>query len=271
MPKYYILRPVKITGHGMTRIGDVIEMPDDRGSKLCTAKAGMLIDGKLDFDHEQAHQKYTTSDGTTCPGGSTIAKIGDDTGGLIHWAWQQGMDGKDYKAVRDKAAHAGLLAHHMVEAFFLKKEPTYEQFSEVDRVKANWAFRKFVEWQSEQELGWDASIIKPEMQFVSEAHRYGGTLDAPYRGADGKAVLVDWKTSKAIYNSFVFQLSGYENLWNEHNPNDKIARRAIVRIGKQAETGDFEVRWYGDAQIKNAFEIFKAKNNLWWTMKRCKL
>jgi ATP-dependent exoDNAse (exonuclease V) beta subunit len=43
------------------------------------------------------------------------------------------------------------------------------------------------------------TIIEPEVQLVSEQYLFGGTIDAPSRDRDGKIVLLDWKTSKAIY------------------------------------------------------------------------
>ena len=59
------------------------------------------------LEKTRAHQKYPLKDGTDVPGASTIAKIGEDSSGLIHWAWKLGMEGQDYRKVRDKAADIG--------------------------------------------------------------------------------------------------------------------------------------------------------------------
>jgi hypothetical protein len=53
--------------------------------------------------------------GKRVPSVTTIISRFKDSGGLIHWAWQQGMDGLDYRETRDKAALAGHLAHYLME------------------------------------------------------------------------------------------------------------------------------------------------------------
>lgn len=271
MTPAYVIQKCKLSSNGkaaeVQQVGTVVQVADE--VLLKASQAGFLrkIDGILPYDTTAAHQRYRTTDGEVVPGGSTIAKIGDDPGGLIHWAWQQGVDGKDYKKVRDEAADIGTMGHHMVEAFYAGKWPDVDKWSTHDRERATWAYVKFCEWWGTEQLKWSPEIIEPEMQFVSDAYRYGGTLDAPCRDAEGRAILVDWKTSKAVYDSHIFQLAGYENLWNEHHPKDRIVRRAIIRIGKQAETGDFEARWISDYQIGKAWECFKAKLHLWRTLR----
>lgn len=64
---------------------------------------------------------YKLKDGTRVPGASTIAKIGSDSGGLIHWAWEQGIAGLDYQASRDAAADAGTLVHAAAEEWKHKR------------------------------------------------------------------------------------------------------------------------------------------------------
>ena len=58
---------------------------------------------------------YKLKDGTRVPGASTIAKIGSDPGGLIHWSWEQGIAGIDYRDARDAAGKAGTLVHEAAE------------------------------------------------------------------------------------------------------------------------------------------------------------
>jgi len=60
-------------------------------------------------------QKYMI-DGKRVPGVTTILGKYKEAGGLIHWAWDLGMQNIDYRKVRDDAADAGTLAHAMVEA-----------------------------------------------------------------------------------------------------------------------------------------------------------
>lgn len=55
--------------------------------------------------------------------------------------------------------------------------------------------------------------IQPEFLYLeetvwSDAHRYAGSFDAIAR-VDGEIVVLDWKTSKAVYDSVALQLSAY--------------------------------------------------------------
>jgi hypothetical protein len=204
------------------------------------------------LEKTRAHQKYPLKDGTDVPGASTIAKIGEDTSGLIHWAWKLGMEGQDYRKVRDKAADIGTVAHFMIECFLHNHEPDLAEFSSADIEKANIAFGNFRKWWDEEGF----TVIEPEVQLVSEDYLFGGTIDAPSRDRDGKIVLLDWKTSKAIVGAHKVQLAGYEQLWNENRPDMKIQRRGIVRIGKESPD-DFEVAWMFSAEPY--WEVFKAR------------
>jgi hypothetical protein len=207
------------------------------------------------LEKTRAHQKYPLKDGTDVPGASTIAKIGEDTSGLIHWAWKLGMDGQDYRKVRDKAADIGTVAHFMIECFLHNHEPDLSEYSPADVENARIAFQNFRRWWDEEGL----TVIEPEVQLVSEDYLFGGTIDAPSRDRDGKIVLLDWKTSNSIVGAHKVQLAAYEQLWNENRPDMKIQRRAIVRIGKE-RAGDFEVS--DIFSIQHYWTVFQAKLNL---------
>ena len=60
---------------------------------------------------------YYLADGSHVPSVTTIIGRFKESGGLIHWAWALGKEGKDYREVRDKAADAGTMAHDAVEAW----------------------------------------------------------------------------------------------------------------------------------------------------------
>ena len=200
----------------------------------------------------RSHQKYILKDGTQVPGASTIAKIGDDGSSLIHWAWDLGNRGIDYRKARDQAADIGTIAHFLIECFLHGHEADLSDFCQADIDKANIAFGNFRTW-------WDAeglTVLEPEVQLVSEEHLFGGTIDAPSRDRDGKIVLLDWKTSKGIWPAHKVQLAGYEQLWNENRPDMKVQRRGIVRIGKESPD-DFEVSWIFSAEP--FWEVFKAR------------
>jgi hypothetical protein len=216
------------------------------------------------------HQKYFLSDGKTqVPGGSTICKIGDDAGALIHWAWNLGKEGKDYRKERDKAADIGTIAHFLIECYLNGQVADLEDYDQVDIDKALVCYNKFVDWWEEQNL----EKVATEIQLVNELHRYGGTIDLIAKKKNGDHVLIDFKTSKAISPSYWRQCAGYAALWNENqevngfNAINQITSHAIVRIGKQDE-GDFEVVW--KTGLSKEWFVFQKQVDLYWAMQAAK-
>ena len=205
------------------------------------------------------HQKYFLADGTQESGGSTICKIGEDAGGLIHWAWDLGKQGKDYRKERDNAADIGTIAHFLIECYLTNQVADLEDYSQADIDKALNCYNKFVDWWDKQDL----EVVATEVQLVNEEHRYGGTIDLIAKNGNNEHILVDFKTSKKISEPYWRQCAGYAQLWNS-NREDAIVNHAIVRIGKQEE-GDFEVVWKPD--LTSYWNTFKSQVQVWWAIK----
>ena len=209
------------------------------------------------LDRNKFHQIYSLKDGTIVPGTSTICKVGENPAFLIHWAWDCGRQGLDYKKVRDEAADIGTLAHFMLECHISGEIPCVENFAPFLLEKAQFVFEKATSFWKSQNF----KLVAKELQLVSEKYEYGGTLDVVCRDGDGKLTLIDWKTSKSIYDSYIDQLSAYENLWNENN-KEKIERRIIIRAGKKKIASDFDFHEFTSQDIKPNFEIFLHKLSL---------
>ena len=170
------------------------------------------------------HQKYFLRDGRQVIGASSIAKIGDDPGGLIHWAWKKGIAGEDYRSSRDAAADAGTVCHGLIEAYLIGDTLDLSDFAPEAIMEAETGFHAFREW-------WEAEkmvFMYSELQLVSHDHEYGGTLDIVGRDPQGRVCLLDVKHTNQIRESHLRQLAGYEYLYNENYQDDTIARRAIL-------------------------------------------
>jgi len=224
---------------------------------------------KVKLVRNAPHQKYHLSDGTQVPGGSTICKIGDDAGALIHWAWDLGKRGLDYRKERDKAADIGTLAHFLIECMLNGQVADLSDYDEAEIDKALVCYSKFLDWWDEQRL----RKVYTEIQLVHEEVRYGGTIDLIAERDNGEFVLIDFKTSKAISHSYWRQCAGYAQLFNFNNPQmvsrpyNEIKSHAIVRIGKQEE-GDFEVVWKED--LSKEWSVFQHQVDLYWAMQGAK-
>lgn len=184
-------------------------------------------------------QGYHLKDGTRVPGTTTIISKCKESGGLIHWAWNLGMQGKDYRAERDKAADAGTLAHALVEAHIGGDTAPPEATT---NPKAVAAFQAYLSWEAATKL----EIVDQEMSLVSEAYRYGGTPDA-IGYLDGKLCLLDWKTSNSVYPDYLIQLAAYKQLVEENDIATIDGGFHLLRFAK--EEGDFAHHFFPDLSL----------------------
>ena len=190
---------------------------------------------------------YYLKDGTRVPSVTTVLSRFKESGGLIHWAWTLGKEGKDYREERDKAASAGTMAHEAVEAWIKGQQPNFEGPEDVCK-KAKMSFDAFLEWADQTKL----KVTHTEMPLVSEAHKFGGTFDAIM--VNGKRAMGDFKTSNGLYPEYLCQIAAYGQLWQEAFPDQPIDGGFILlRFDKTY--GDFSHKWWGE--LDTAWTAFK--------------
>lgn len=200
---------------------------------------------------------YRLADGKRVPGVTTIVGRFKDAGGLIHWAWAQGMEGIDYRKTRDDAADAGGIAHDMIEADvhgralpeFEKADPEHVKLA----LKALDAFRT---WRSQVSL----EILETEVPLVSEALRFGGTFDALAR-VNGQVVLLDWKTSNAVYGDYIAQVAAYRQLLRERGGANVPETAQLLRFGK--EFADFHAHHYPSEALDKGWRYFELAREMY--------
>ena len=204
---------------------------------------------------------YRTLDGIKVPSVTTIISRFKDSGGLIKWAYKQGREHENlamrklpapshlYDKVQE-AALAGTIAHDFIESYVLDGAQEGERFAAIkakyaeedaDVKKRAWnAFQQFLKWISNTNI----VITHTEMGNVSETHKFGGTLDAIGLDSDGEVVLIDWKTSNAVYGDYLIQLAAYSLLLEENHPLLTPRGFHLLRVAK--ESADFAHHHYGD-------------------------
>lgn len=204
---------------------------------------------------------YRNTDGNKIPSVTTIISRFKDSGALLWWAYGQGQAAQrgEINSLydrRDEAADAGTLAHHMVEEF-LKGSPGPD-LTLVNTETASLAkqsFANFKMWWSQTKI----EIIHQETPLVSEKYQFGGTPDAVGRQGK-KLVLLDWKTSKAVYVDYLIQIAAYVEMWNENNPKEKITGGAhLCRFSK--DTGDFSHHYFKD--LRDPWKAFRLMRQLY--------
>ena len=190
-------------------------------------------------------------DGRLLPGTTTIIGKFKNSGALIHWAWKQGMDGIDYRETRDQAGEQGTSVHYLAESYI--KKWSYEEPTDEKVIKA---FNKFKEWWDN--IG-DVKIIWTEKQMVSKKYLYGGCPDLLVK-KNGKYILIDFKTGKAIYEDTVIQLGAYGQLIKETD-NIDIDKAIIVRLPK--DNSKLEIKEFSKKDLKLGFAQFKLFRKGW--------
>jgi len=186
------------------------------------------------------HTQYKLGDGTLVPSVTTVLGVLAKNA-LIHWAWQCGVNGEDYRKVRDSAGDIGTLVHYLIMCHLAGQEPDVSEYSAQAIDQAESCLIRFWDWEKQHNL--EGILI--ETPLVSEAYEYGGTLDW-YGLLDGIPTLLDFKTSKGIYTEFFYQLAGYSALlWEQGN---EVNQARILRIGKEGNDG-FEERTITDLRI----------------------
>ena len=194
----------------------------------------------------RGHTVYKLSDGSKVPGVTTVLGVLNKPA-LVVWANRLGLQGIDSSKYRDEMADIGTLAHQMIVDYFKGEETDTAEYSKSQIELAENCLLSFWEW----EKGHKIEIIMAEAQLISTEYGYGGTIDC-FCNLDGQPTLLDFKTGKAIYPEFFYQLAAYEQLLTEAGKLIEVTR--ILRIGRDADEG-FEERSVGN--LDKQFEIFK--------------
>ena len=203
---------------------------------------------------------YKTSDGKRVPGVTTIISRFKDSGGLLYWANQQGLDGRTLNEARERVATPGTMAHQMVEHHVNGWEAP--DFSDVDvesYLLAVRAYENFLAWQDQSKI----VFVHTEHPLVSETYRYGGKFDAVARQPDDTLVIFDFKTG-GLYADHLLQVAAYRMLWNENFPDRELVDGAHLLSFKR-ETADFGHHYFGGLAYEEL--AFKAMVELYPMMK----
>jgi len=174
----------------------------------------------------------------------------------MRWQAKVFRDGGDPDQLVEEAAGAGSMAHDAIEACVLGKPVVWP--SGVDPIRLDLAqqgYESFLEWWNPAQV----QILGTEFPMVSEEFGFGGTPDA-WGIIGGKLCLLDWKTSKEIYQDYVSQLAAYAQLLRECKGTE-VERIHVVRVGKQM--AEFEHKCYGPEVMDLGWECFRTRLGTW--------
>lgn len=208
---------------------------------------------------------YRTADKKRVPGTTTITGRFKESGALIHWAWDLGMNGINYRDARDHAAGAGSTAHEMIDAHICGRE--FKRGDDVDDEMlqlATAAYDNFKRWAD----GIGMVVTHTEVPLVSELHRFGGTFDALVE-VGGKPALLDFKTGKgtSCYVDTIYQLGAYKQLCVEVLGIDPVEAHVLKLSREQAAFAHYS---FGADVIDRGHEMFMTMRAMYDLDKLCK-
>jgi hypothetical protein len=232
-----------------------------------------VVIAQVGLARNEKHEYFLDGQGPI-PSVTTILKIVDKSGPLIGWAkritaeaairysaelpkWAAdfGDDGavqmltKAATVIRDKAANAGAEIHQFAEAITRGQDVTVPE--ELAPYVA--AYRKWV-------TDFQPDFLAAE-EMVYSHHGYAGTLDAIVVIA-GETWLLDYKTSKGVYEETALQLAAYAQADFIGRPGDPL-RYSIPAVDQY---GVVHIRPEGAElvpyDVTGAFEAFLAAKRL---------
>ena len=140
-----------------------------------------------------------------------------------------------YKDVNKTACTTGTDIHKLVE-----------YYAKGDEVKSDeTAFQSFLEFVEDN----DVEFIESEIFLLSERYLYAGTCDL-ICNVNGKKIIVDIKTGKALYDEYKYQLAGYRIAYNEKTGEELPI--AVLRLGKEKVDYDYKI-YKNEHNLENAF------------------
>ena len=156
-----------------------------------------------------------------------------------------------YREVSKEALDIGSAVHNHIEKY-IKYGQDVKQESIKDEVQN--AFLAFLEWEDKNIKKW----VKSEMQICHAGIGYAGTLDAVAELKTGEICVIDFKSSKGIYDEYRTQIIAYFEAYKNLGNNADCT--GILRLDK--ETGLPE--WENHSKIRGGFEKFYKKEIRFW-------
>ena len=198
-------------------------------------------------------QPYKNSEGERVPGVTTVigGNLGWNKSPLMYWAWNEGINGRNFRDTSQKAADTGTIAHAMVEGELKGKDwrdlVNLKGITDDMVGRAENAYLAWLEWARTVNF----TLLRSELSLVHDKLGYGGTIDIA--AIKNETCIIDLKTSGDVYPDHKIQLAAYGDLYNYNFPHDPIRAYYLLRLGK--EDGSFAYHYW--PELSNAFRVFR--------------
>jgi len=221
--------------------------------------------------------RFYKLNGKKLPSATTILSLLDKPA-LVQWAANQaieavvqhieGLDGgeltkekilacvdaakKSWRQTSQKALAVGTAVHSAIEIRLKSgRDPADLPDQQLE------AYMAFLEWL-------DAHHVEPvAVETTVYGDGYAGTADLVCK-LDGKLYLIDFKTSKGIYDEYGLQTAAYRAAWNRMYPEQQVVGHGVLRLDK--ETGWPEWKDFSET-FERDYEAFMCLVKFWWLMR----
>lgn len=159
-----------------------------------------------------------------------------------------------HRRKKEGAGDIGSQVHKWIEEYIAGNMPPSPEDPQMAKM-----INAFLEWDMKVKPRWIAS----EMRVYATSTWTAGTLDF-IAEIDGKVFIGDFKTSTGIYDEAFWQMSAYQYMLQEMQPDYKIDGHIVVNIRKDGKLETKESYAY-DTNIKGFLGLlmaYKVKNNL---------
>lgn len=159
---------------------------------------------------------------------------------------------------KEKAADIGTQIHEFAEMFgkFKLGECECPVIPEDAVVEVKNGITAFLDWYNKNEV----EFIACEKFVYSKQFGYVGLVDAVAK-INGEVYIVDYKSSKGIYNEMLYQVAGYKIAYNEEM-DANVTKSIILKFGK--EDGELEEREIpsenSDRDAETFLSLLQVKN-----------
>ena len=234
--KSYLISSTKVTGHL------------DKSSALIPWACGVVASHMTNYVETSTSETFTREEmmmvATEARGKPDEAKVkGGDTGSIIH----------DFAYDFSRSKTHGTPA------------PTLDHINEEDPegIKALNGINAFLEWYNTNRV----EFIKAEYAIYYNSFlagdtkegetviEYIGIIDCVAR-VNGRIFVIDYKSSKGIYDDQRFQVSSYVKGWNTDRKNgDKEMAEGMLLLNFNKETGEAIIKEYSLEEVRADFDL----------------
>lgn len=171
-----------------------------------------------------------------------------------------------YKERRDAAANVGSVVHFYAQNHLdiktIESAEGFAELDEADQAKARAGAAAFDKWYA----GLGGKSVAAEFLVYSRKEGFTGRCDDLVE-INGEHWILDYKTSKGVYTSQVYQVTSYMKAREEEYPEIKIAGARLVHLCKEDVIKDgVVVKKAGEAgevvltraDLVKAYMVFKA-------------